>query len=70
MKPLELFAAVVQLLTKAPRTVRELCGLLGTSDVQIRRHLSILEAEGLVARKPMVRETGLGRASDRWEWSA
>ena len=47
-QPLSQFAAAVQLLHRMPRTVRELAGLIGTTENTVRRYLQHLIEEGLV----------------------
>ena len=64
------FTAAVMLLTKAPRTVAELAGLLGTARCTTLGWLRRLEAEGLVQRNPTPRKNQKGRGSPEWTWIA
>lgn len=63
------FAAVVQLIVKADRTVMELVRLTGLHDNVVRNHLAVLREEGLVAIKGNRRQPGVvGRGNQVWGW--
>lgn len=74
LSTVERIAAVVQLLSKAPRTRKELAELLGMADVDpIIHYLRALEAEGLIEQKgrraamgPSGRRSGPGAMEYRW----
>lgn len=51
---------IVEALRRTPHSVGELAELIGVSEVAVRRHLSVLERDGLVAAET-VRRTGPGR---------
>ena len=53
-------ARVVEVLRGTTRTVAQLAGALGVSEVAVRRHLQVLERDGLV-RAETVRRDGPGR---------
>jgi predicted ArsR family transcriptional regulator len=58
-------AQVVEALRGTTRTVAQLAGTLGVSDVAVRRHLQVLERDGLV-RAETVRRDGPGRPSQSY----
>jgi predicted ArsR family transcriptional regulator len=51
---------IVDLLRREPRSVGELAGVMAMSEVAVRRHLSVLERDGLVTAET-VRRLGPGR---------
>lgn len=51
---------IVEALRRTPHSVGELADLIGVSEVAVRRHLSVLERDGLVAAETVRRE-GPGR---------
>ena len=63
--------AMIQLLTRAPRTVEELARLSGSSKRSTRTWLKALESEALVSRARGARlDDGEGFAPDTWTWIA
>jgi predicted ArsR family transcriptional regulator len=58
-------AEVVQLLRREPRSVADLAAALGLSEVAVRRHLGVLERDGLVSAET-VRGSGPGRPWSRY----
>jgi predicted ArsR family transcriptional regulator len=58
-------ARVVQALRGTTRTVAQLAELLGVSEVAVRRHLQVLERDGLVGAET-VRRAGPGRPSQHY----
>lgn len=58
-------AALVEVLQGAPASVAELADALALSDVAVRRHLQVLERDGLVEGQT-VRGTGRGRPGTRY----
>ena len=72
---LERFAAVVMLLTKAPRTCKQIVHFLGmpastTSTTYVNRFLQALEEEGLIEMEIPVRKGSRGRPARVWHWVA
>jgi DNA-binding IclR family transcriptional regulator len=53
---LEKFADVIGLVWRADRTVAELVEITGKRDTVIRIYLKVLQAEGLVVRRPPTRK--------------
>ena len=51
---------IVDLLRREPRSVGELAAVMGMSEVAVRRHLSVLERDGLVTAET-IRRLGPGR---------
>ena len=60
---------IVDVLRRRPSSVADLAGELGLSEVAIRRHLGVLEREGLVSATT-VRRRGPGRPSSRYGLTA
>jgi predicted ArsR family transcriptional regulator len=56
---------VVELLRSSPLTVADIAGSLGISEVAVRRHLQVLERDGLVTAETVRRE-GPGRPSSQY----
>lgn len=68
---LDMHAAMLQLIIKAPRTAHELRALTGASKNTPYRWLKALESEGLVRRDRGTRlADGKGFSSDTWAWIA
>lgn len=70
-KYLDLHAAMLQLLVKAPRTVAELQHLTGSGKNTPARWLKALEREGLVRRdRGSLIDHSAGFTPDTWTWIA
>jgi Bacterial regulatory protein, arsR family len=62
--------AAVQLLTRQPRTARELSKLLGVKFDTVSRYLRLMEAEGLARRNGLApRQAVHGQQSEQWVWA-
>ncbi len=65
---IETMAAVIQLLTKTPRSVPEVSELTGTSKNAVMRYFKALSDEGLIERAPEHDQPTGGIKRQAWRW--